>query len=241
MMEFSMADHIIESTSESEQMYLITIASLIEDGLAEPIPLNAIAQEMSVLPVSVNQMVRKLEGAGLLHYSPYKGVELTPQGRQIARRTLRNRRLWEVFLVEQLNLPIAEADAMACTMEHVTTNEVAQRLSILLGEPTVSPGGKRIPPTEGEQEIQDWIPLKDLEVGSMGQIAQVQSQPDAKSFLLEQGLRPGATVSIKAIGKNRSRLVQIADGFVQLSEGLAGEILILMSTPDQTSSPENSP
>jgi hypothetical protein len=123
----------------------------------------------------------------------------------------------------------------------VTTNEVAQRLSILLGEPTVSPGGKRIPPTEGEQEIQDWIPLKDLEVGSMGQIAQVQSHPPVQTFLSEQGLRPGATVIVKGIGKNGSRLIGIEEGFVQLSEGLAGEILILMSTPNQTSSPENSP
>ena len=231
-----MAYHNSANTSESEQMYLITIASLIEDGLAEPIPLSTIAQEMSVLPVSVNQMVRKLEEAGLLHYLPYKGVELTPQGRQIARRTLRNRRLWEVFLVEQINLPIAEADAMACTMEHVTTNEVAQRLSILLGEPTVSPGGKRIPPTEGEQEIQDWIPLKDLEVGSMGQITQIQSQPSEKSFLYEQGLRPGANVIVNAIGKNGSRLIGIEEGFVQLSRELTGEILISMSTPNQTSS-----
>ena len=233
-----MAEHILEQTSESEQMYLITIATLIEDGHPEPIPLSAIAQEMSVLPVSVNQMVRKLEGAGLLHYLPYKGVELTTQGSQIATRTLRNRRLWEVFLVELLNMPIDEADEMACTMEHVTTDEIAQRLSVLLGEPTVSPGGKRILPAESKRGIQDWVPLIDLEVGSEGQITQIQSQTAAKSFLHEQGLRPGAKFIVNGIGKNGSRLIAIDDGFVQISEALAGEIMIAPSPQIQPPSPE---
>ena len=229
-----MADHIKERTSESEQMYLITIATLIEDGHPEPIPLSAIAQEMAVLPVSVNQMVRKLAGAGLLEYQPYKGVELTSRGRQIATRTLRNRRLWEVFLVEQLNIPIDEADELACTMEHVTTDEIAQRLSILLGEPRVSPGGKRILPVESEQGIQDWVPLKDLEVGSVGQITQIQSQPPVKSFLNEQGIRPGTIVTVNGIGKNGSRLITTKVGFIQLSEVLAGVIMIMPSSPFQS-------
>ena len=92
-----MSDHNYEAISESEQMYLITIARLIENGQSEPIPLSDIAKQMSVLPVSVNQMVRKLEGSGFLDYLPYKGVEFTNLGKEIAFRTLRNRRLWEVF------------------------------------------------------------------------------------------------------------------------------------------------
>ena len=135
-------------------------------------------------------------------------------------------------------MPIDEADEMACTMEHVTTDEIAQRLSVLLGEPTVSPGGKRILPAESERGIQDWVPLKDLEVGSVGQIAQIQSQPAAKSFLHEQGLRPGAKFIVNGIGKNGSRLIAIDDGFVQISEALAGEIMIASILPIHPLSPE---
>ena len=121
--------HNSEIISESEQMYLITIARSIEDGEPEPLPLSHIAKKMSLQPVSVNQMVRKLEADGLVHYHPYKGVELTSQGQSVAYRTLRNRRLWEVFLVDQLNVPFQEADAMACDLEHVTPDAIAQSLS----------------------------------------------------------------------------------------------------------------
>ena len=235
-----MADHILERTSESEQMYLITIASLIEGGLPEPIPLSAIAQELSVLPVSVNQMVRKLEKCGLLHYSPYKGVELTPQGRQIAVRTLRNRRLWEVFLVEQLNLPVDEADQLACTMEHITSDEIAHRLSIHLGEPTTSPSGKRIPQADSELEIKNWIQMKDLDVGSRAQITQIKSGPSVQSFLHEQGILPGTNVIIKAIGKNGTRLITVNGGFVQLAEEITADILIDRSTSINTSVQDSS-
>ena len=33
-----MLDHNIEEISESEEMYLITIARLVEQGVAEPVP-----------------------------------------------------------------------------------------------------------------------------------------------------------------------------------------------------------
>ena len=232
--------HKLETSSESEQMYLITIARLIEDGCPEPIPLSEIAKQMSVLPVSVNQMVRKLEGAGLLRYLPYKGVELTPQGVGIASRTLRNRRLWEVFLVDHLKLSLENADAMACTIEHITTDEIALRLSGFLGEPTISPGGHPIPGLDGEQSIHNWVPLINLTVGKGGEIANIETQPAVYMYLNEQGLRRGVEVTIEAIGANGSRLVEVEGEFVELSESIAKAIWMVRSKPIKISSKPNS-
>ena len=103
--------------SESEQMYLITTAMLIEDGMEQPVPLPALAQARSIMPASVNQMVRKLADEGLVTYIPYKGIVLTPAGTNIATRILRYRRLWEVFLVKKLKLALAPADQLACRLE----------------------------------------------------------------------------------------------------------------------------
>jgi DtxR family Mn-dependent transcriptional regulator len=232
--------HKLETSSESEQMYLITIARLIEDGCPEPIPLSEIAKQMSVLPVSVNQMVRKLEGAGLLRYLPYKGVELTPQGVGIASRTLRNRRLWEVFLVDHLKLSLENADAMACTIEHITTDEIALRLSGFLGEPTISPGGHPIPGLDGEQSIHNWVPLINLTVGKGGEIANIETQTAVYMYLNEQGLRRGVEVTIEAIGANGSRLVEVEGEFVELSESIAKAIWMVRSKPIKISSKPNS-
>jgi DtxR family Mn-dependent transcriptional regulator len=236
-MIFYMSNHNLEAISESEQMYLITIARLIEGGEQEPIPLSDIAKEMSVLPVSVNQMVRKLEGDGFLHYLPYKGVELTNLGKKIAFRTLRNRRLWEVFLVDHLKVSLEEADVMACTMEHVTPDDIAQRLANFLGDPAIGPGGQPIPNLESDQAIQDWVPLTELEVGMAAKIADVDAPPAVIRFLNEEGLHPGSEVSLRAIGARDSRLVEVGKSFVELSADIAS--LIQMSISNNSSQVQN--
>ena len=221
-----MSNHIYDAISESEQMYLITIARLIEGGQSEPVPLSDIAREMSVLPVSVNQMVRKLEGEGLLRYLPYKGVELTDLGKKIAFRTLRNRRLWEVFLVEHLKVSLEEADTMACTMEHVTPDEIALRLANFLGDPATGPGGQPIPNLDSNQVLQDWVNLTDLEVGMAAQVADINAPPAVLRFLNEEELHPGSKVILRAIGTRDSRLVDVGSGYVELAVEIANSIRV---------------
>ncbi|MCK4314914.1 MAG: hypothetical protein KAX24_04005, partial [Anaerolineae bacterium] len=57
--------------SESVQMYLVTIARLRVNG--QPVPLSQLAQALSISPVSVNEMCRKLQDQELVVYRPYKG------------------------------------------------------------------------------------------------------------------------------------------------------------------------
>jgi DtxR family Mn-dependent transcriptional regulator len=232
--------HKLETSSESEQMYLITIARLIEEGFPEPIPLSEIARQLSVLPVSVNQMVRKLEREGMLRYLPYKGVELTSQGIEIAARTLRNRRLWEVFLVDHLELSLEDADAMACSIEHITTDKIAQRLSSFLDEPTTSPGGQPIPRLDADQAINDWVSLTRFTVGMQGEIASIEAQPALSMYLNEQGLDQGTQVTIEAIGVQGSRLLAVNGEFVELSENITKTIWMVRPEPNKVSSQVNS-
>ena len=135
--------------SESEQMYLVTIRKICESCTDTPIPIPHLAEELSVLPVSVNQMVKKLAEAGYVEYIPYKGVELTLKGREISTKILRHRRLWEVFLVKDLKMTLDEANTLTCRLEHITTEDVAQRLSIFLGDPTVCFHGSPIYKADG--------------------------------------------------------------------------------------------
>jgi DtxR family Mn-dependent transcriptional regulator len=84
--------------TEAEEMYLITIARAIEDGATPPIAVSGIAKDLDVTPVAANQMLKKLEVAGHVDYTPYKGVRLTDSGAALASTVLRNRRLWGLFL-----------------------------------------------------------------------------------------------------------------------------------------------
>ncbi len=64
----------LSSTSESEQMYLITVARAVEAGTAGPISISRIADALGVSVPSANEMVRKLDSRGLLIYEPYHGA-----------------------------------------------------------------------------------------------------------------------------------------------------------------------
>ena len=219
-----MSDHIFEPISESEQMYLITIARSMEEGSPAPLPLSHIAHELSLQPVSVNQMVRKLEGEGLVHYHPYKGVELTDKGQNIAFRTLRNRRLWQLFLVDQLNVSLEEADSMACDLEHITPDDVAQRLSRYLDDPAVGPGGQAIPGMDGDQIKSVGIPLSQVEVGIRAKIIEVNAQPAVTHFLSGEGVRPEVEITLAAVGAQGSCLLKVDQGYVKITADIAGSI-----------------
>ncbi len=212
--------------SESEEMYLLTIVSLQEQGLESPVPLSRLADELSVQSVSVNQMVRKLAKARLVDYVPYKGVALTPEGEQQARYVLRHRRLWEAFLVQRLHLPLDDADALACKMEHITPREVAERLSAFLGHPTVSPQGRPIPrAADGAFELSAQ-PLSALAVGQAGQITHVDAESAAGEFLLAEGVRPGAEIAVLGAGGRGTVLVQVNGHQMTLASTLAEKIFI---------------
>ena len=218
--------------SESEEMYLITIAHLKEEGLEGPVPLSRLAEDLSVVSVSANQMVKKLAAAGLVRYLPYKGVFLTPSGHDIAARVLRHRRLWETFLVDHLGLEFSEADALACGMEHITTDSVAERLSAYLGDPTNTPGGKPIPGGTKTYRPQTEIPLSEVEVGTRGIVRGLDLDSRMQQFLASEGVLRGNEIIVLARGRNGSLLVESQGQHISLSSDITPLVLVHVSNGD---------
>jgi DtxR family Mn-dependent transcriptional regulator len=220
-------EHEEEGMSESEQMYLVTTAMLIEDGTEQPVPLPALAQARSIMPASVNQMVRKLADEGLVTYIPYKGIALTSQGNVIARRILRYRRLWEVFLVQKLGLGVVPADALACRLEHLTSDEVADRLSQYLGDPETSPQGKPIPKPVSEEEAEVALPLNQIHVGQRARVLKIEGEGMSRAFLESEGVMPGARLVLLALGSDGSVLIETGGRQTHLAAAVANQVVVL--------------
>lgn len=211
------------TTSEADEMYLITIARAIEDGEGPPVALSSVARSLGVSSVSANQMVKKLASLGLLTYTPYKGVALTDEGVALADTVLRSRRLWSVFLVEHLGLSPADADDVACEMEHVTPEAVADRLSSFLGDPTLGPQGRVIPNGSRRIDVQRHS-LADL-VG--GASASVQSVAAVHAGFLEaQGITVGDTVDVLASAPDGSVLVRGTADAVHVAPEVARSVAV---------------
>jgi DtxR family transcriptional regulator, Mn-dependent transcriptional regulator len=221
-----MADLIKEKHSESEQMYLVTTATLLENGAESPVPLSKLAKELEVLSVSANQMVRKLEDEELIQYQPYHGVALTEKGKSLANRVLRHRRLWQVFLIHFLDLSFKDAEALACKMEHLTTIEVAERLSEFLDNPQVTPQGRIIPPPADTLEAQILVPLSTLKVNQQASVIKINGQMPLRAFLAEEGLGCGSIVEVEGIGANGAMLLNLQGKILNLSASTTESILV---------------
>lgn len=220
-----------DTTSESEEMYLITIAMAVEDGAQGPVPVPMLADALDVSRVSANEMVKKLDGRGLVQYIPYKGALLSAEGERIAKTILRRRRLWSVFLSDQLGLTPKAADTVACEFEHITPADVARRLSEFLGDPRVSPQGKPIPsPAEPGATDRPPIPLPELQVGTSAEVVQINGHVADRSFLGDQGVKPGAEVVMLAVAEGGGCLVETTKGRVHLSNDVAHLVGVVSRT-----------
>ena len=65
---------------------------------------SGIAHLLELSAASVTGMVKRLSEQGLLEHVPYRGVQLTPEGRRAALRMVRRHRLIEAYLVAFLEL-----------------------------------------------------------------------------------------------------------------------------------------
>ncbi len=212
-------DHV---TSETEEMYLITIAMAVEDGHQGPVPLPYLGKEMAVSRVSANEMVKKLVERGYVEYTPYKGVSLTAEGASVANDVLRHRRLWALFLSDHLGLTPSAADTVACEFEHITPSEVAQRLSHFLGDPIVGPGGKPIPAFGGSPAPEgQGVRLADTPVGKEVRVTRIAVDSATHSFLADAGITEGSHVRVLAVEEDRGSLIQAADGTIQLAKAVS--------------------
>ena len=136
--------HAPAPASSAVEDYLKAVYAL-ETRLDGPVPTNALAERLGVTPGSVSGMLRRLDELGLLEHERYRGVTLTAEGRRVALRTLRNHRLLELLLVEMLDVPWDLVHEEAELLEHVLSDELAERIAAKLGHPEFDPHGDPIP------------------------------------------------------------------------------------------------
>ncbi len=132
----------------SEEDYIKVIYHLGK-GKKSTVSTNAIAEKMATKPSSVTDMVQKLSDKGLVNYKRYKGVSLTEIGTKTALNLVRKHRLWEVFLVNELDFAWDEVHEVAEQLEHIKSEKLIDKLDQHLGFPEVDPHGDPIPTKNG--------------------------------------------------------------------------------------------
>jgi DtxR family transcriptional regulator, Mn-dependent transcriptional regulator len=87
-----------------------------------------IADQMNVQRASVTGALKALAGRGLINYSPYSYITLTPEGRDIAHDIIRRHETLKEFFMTTLQLAPPQAEANACRIEHAIDPVAIDRL-----------------------------------------------------------------------------------------------------------------
>lgn len=212
--------------TESREMYLKTIYELSEDE--EPVAVSSVAQRLGLSPVSVGEMVKRLEENGLVAHTPYKGVELTDEGRLRALSVVRRQRLWGRFLADHLEIPWEQVYDFACRLEHATADDVTEALASFLDHPETCPHGNPIPRPDGTVEETPAVPLSDMDIGQEGQIARI-NRPETTlcDYLAERGILPGVPVRLEDEAPYNGPLtISFNDSQVAIGREIAARILV---------------
>jgi DtxR family Mn-dependent transcriptional regulator len=157
-----------------------------------PVTNNAIAERLGVTPASASAMVKKLDALGLVKHVPYRGVELSAQGRRVALEVLRHHRLLELYLAQSLGLPWDRVHDEAEVLEHHLSEELEELIAQKLGNPTRDPHGDPIPTRDLELVEDATATLESLEPGARGCFTRVSDHdPGMLRYLAERGIAPG--------------------------------------------------
>ncbi len=183
--------------TRSIEDYIKTIYELGRDGT--PAQTSAIAEVLGVAPPSVSGMIRRLSEVGLLEHVPYRGVQLTQEGRGAALNLLRRHRIVEAYLTSKLGYDWDSVHEEAERLEHAVSDELIERMAMALGNPRYDPHGAPIPTRDGLVEKTEHVELTDVAVGEVAELKMVSDKnPERLRFIASLGLKPGVTFEVTA-------------------------------------------
>lgn len=182
--------------SIAEENYIKSIYHLQQSF--DSVTTNALADHIKTKPASVTDMLKKLQQKNLLNYNPYKAFKLSKEGNKAALNIIRRHRLWEYFLVNQLQFNWEEVHEVAEQLEHVSSKKLVDKLDAFLNFPKFDPHGDPIPDSNGKINQQQQMPLIELPLNTIAVITSVQNQSsDLLTFLSNRNMHIGTKLEVK--------------------------------------------
>ena len=202
--------------------YVKKLFLLAEEREGPCVPMGVLAESLGVAAGTITTMVKRMDAAGWVVYTPRVGVSLTAEGRKLALKVIRRHRLIESLLVDILGMDWGEIHDEAERLEHVISDNVLSHIDIALKHPAVDPHGDPIPSLTGKWKSPRHLVLHKCVSGDRIRVVQVKKQtPRFLAFCQNKGLRPGMVFTVVNADP-------IADAFSLKDE--SGRVFILGGT-----------
>jgi DtxR family transcriptional regulator, Mn-dependent transcriptional regulator len=207
--------------------YLETIHSLQEEGT--PVIQARIAERMDRSAPSVSEMLDRLADEGYVRREG-RVVELTTPGAVLAAKVVRRHRLAERLLVDVIGLPWHKAHLEAGVWEHVISEDVEERLVIILGNPKTCPHGNPIPGSDAAPSAVLQRPLAEIDPGTMVRLERISEDIEIDMgslvYLDEHGFIPGATARVSSRAPDGTLLLEVGESTVALGSDISRRLFV---------------
>ncbi len=205
--------------------YLETIFALEEEGI--PVIQARLAERLGKAAPSVSEMLDRLESDGLIARSA-RQITMTRKGAALAAGVVRKHRLAERLLVDVIGLDWDKAHAEAGRWEHVISDDVEERLVVLLGNPTTCPHGNPIPGVERigpeQRRLAEAQPGERIRLERITE--SVEHDAECLSYLGDHGLTPGITARIEARAPDGTLTLAIDGATVALGPAMTRRMYV---------------
>jgi DtxR family transcriptional regulator, Mn-dependent transcriptional regulator len=191
------AGHTVEDYLETIYFLAFPIGEYRPETKGSPTLAVRVADMLGVSRASAGEMLKRLEGEGLVERGEHKEAILTPKGRRVAERVVRRHRIIERLLTDFMGYTPAEAHEQADVLGNTFTEEMVDRIDKQLGEPDRCPHGWPVDTDFEQAENRELQPLSELEPGSRAEIVRLaEHDGDLLHWYYEEGLVPGAKVEL---------------------------------------------
>lgn len=156
-----------------------------------------LAGHLGLPPEPTARITHRLRNQGLIAPDASGSLRLSAEGREYARHVLRAHRLWERYLADYTGVAEDEWHRRAEELEHRTTPEEAEALSVRLGHPTHDPHGDPVPSSFVEDVYAPGRALASLREGDHARISHIEDEPpEIFRSIAEKNLAPGMDIQL---------------------------------------------
>jgi DtxR family Mn-dependent transcriptional regulator len=220
--------HSIDEYLETIYFLAFPIGEYTPRGAGSPPLASRVAEMLGVSRASAGEMLKRLEGEGLIERGAKKEALLTASGRERAERVVRKHRIIERLLTDFMGYTGYEAHERADELGDTFTDEMIDRIDEKLGHPDRCPHGWPVDPDVEQAENDSLAPLASLEPGTRATIVRLaEHDGELLHWFYDQGLVPGQEIELQASKPAADQFtVQLEGGERAVSEKAAAGLFV---------------
>lgn len=205
--------------------YLEAIHELTEDGVQ--VIQARLVERLDHSAPTVSETVRNLADQGYVRIKD-REISLTAKGRTRAASVVRKHRLAERLLTDVIGVAWHRSHDEATRWEHVISDEVEERLTVMLGNPATCPHGNPIPGSG--VTLPKLVPLASAAAGDDVVLQRVTEQVEfdeaSLTYLGENGFMPGTHGLVRTRTPDGTLLIEVNGKTLAIGARLAKALFI---------------